>query len=733
MNPSATNISIIIPTHNRSTSTKRLLDKLAQQTYPTQNMEVIVIANSCTDDTINMLREYEAPFAFQYGESDGAGPAVPRNKGAGIARGSILIFLDDDVDPSVGLAEAHVRAHEDDNTVVMGYLPLAMPKKAGYFRKGLQAWWENKFHLMDRVGHRFTYEDLLSGNFSISARLYKSVNGFITTLRCRDDYELGIRLIETGATFKFSREAKGIHRDEVTDFDRSLKRKDEEGRTDVRLWRMHPHITNSLQNEYRERHFGFPQSKTAYAIISYPKLTDRLMKALGTVLLMMEKFGMRYRWRKLSYKLLTYWYYRGLLHELQTKEQLIGYFEHEPRVPDYHHLDINLKEGLSTVEGILDRYRPHSITIWNGDKKIGVVPYTPGTEKLKGTHLRRILQEEFDEELISSLEFDELPKQVTANTTSQQGITVVVCTRNRTTQLSNCLSKLLNLSYSKFEIIVVDNAPSDDRTKQLTANLPLRYIREEKPGLDWARNRGIAEATYDIVAFTDDDAYVSDDWLQVINNIFSDEDIMGASGFVKPAELETPAQILFEEGYGGMGHGLRSRYILKEKLTEKELLWASNFGIGANMAFRKKVFDDIGPFDTKLDVGTPSNGGGDVEMFHRLVAKGHLFKYDAAMSVSHYHRRDMSALKKQIFNNGRSFGCYLIDCYRKKTVNRSVILEFAIVDWFWKWNVKNLFSTKSKIPAIFALYEIWGMFTSPFAYSQTKKKDKKIRQKFSAL
>lgn len=733
MNPSATNISIIIPTHNRSASTRRLLDKLAQQTYPTGMMEVIVIANSCTDDTINMLREYNAPFAFQFAETEGAGPAVPRNKGASMARGTILIFLDDDVDPTPRLAEAHVRAHDDLNTVVMGYLPLAMPKKPGYFRKGLQRWWEDKFHQMDRVGHRFTYEDLLSGNFSISANLYKQVNGFITTLRCRDDYELGIRLMEAGANFKFSREAKGIHRDEVTDLDRSLKRKEEEGRTDVRLWRMHPHITNSLQNEYRERHFGFPQSRTAYAIVSYPKFTDKLMHVYAAALKLMEKFGMHYRWRKLSYKLLTYWYYRGLMHELQTKEHLIRYFEHEPRLPSFHHMDINLKEGLSTVEDILDRYRPHAITIWQGSKKIGGVPYIPGTERLRGSHLRRILQKDFAEQLTTALGFDISPQKATANATQQQGITVVVCTRNRTAQLSNCLSKLLNLAYSKFEIIVVDNAPSDDKTKQLTANLPLRYVREERPGLDWARNRGIAEATYDIVAFTDDDAYVNNDWLHVINNIFSDEDVMGASGFVSPAELETPAQILFEEGYGGMGHGQRSRYILKEKLTEKELLWASNFGIGANMAFRKKVFDDIGVFDTALDVGTPSNGGGDVEMFHRLVAKGHLFKYDPAMSISHYHRREMSALKKQVFNNGRSFGCYLIDCYRKRTVKRSVILEFAVVDWFWNWNVKNLFNTKNNIPATFTLYEMWGMLTSPFAYRQTKENDKQIREKFSAL
>ncbi|HYF29569.1 MAG TPA: glycosyltransferase [Chitinophagaceae bacterium] len=333
---------------------------------------------------------------------------------------------------------------------------------------------------------------------------------------------------------------------------------------------------------------------------------------------------------------------------------------------------------------------------------------------------------------ISTLEHEALSRYAGMQNSSSYsaGISIVVCTRNRPAQLSNCLIHLLALRYPAFEIIVVDNAPGNEDTKKITTNLPVRYVREERPGLDWARNRGIAEARYDIIAFTDDDVRVDGHWLHTINKIFADSSVDGASGFVAPAEMETPAQHLFELGYGGMGHGFYVRYYHKTKLSHRQLLWASSFGIGANMAFRKQVFDSIGGFDTALDVGTPSHGGGDVEMFHRLVAKGHLFVYDPSMLVWHYHRREANALKKQIFDNGRSFGVYLINCFVHRTVRRSTILWFLLVEWLFRWNLKNLFRNKS-IPAIYTLAEIWGMITSPYAYVQTKRNDRAIRKKYS--
>ena len=314
-------VSIIIPTHNRSASLKRLLQKLAMQSYPLENMEVIAVANSCTDDTVNLLQQYKAPFQLRFAETSGSGPAVPRNTGAAMAEGSILIFLDDDVEPSEELVAAYVDAHKDENTVVVGYLPLTMPKKPGFFRLSLRHWWEKKFDNLRHKGYRFTYEDVLSGNFSLPASLFKKAAGFITSFNCRDDYELGLRLIKLGAAFCFSEEAWAFHRDEVTTLQRSLRRKREEGKTDVKLWRLHPDLTNGLQDSYAKGEYTFLQSKTVAALLFWPALTDRVFHFLGLSMDVLEQLKLRSLWHKLSYKIHLYWYYRGLLEELQTKKK----------------------------------------------------------------------------------------------------------------------------------------------------------------------------------------------------------------------------------------------------------------------------------------------------------------------------------------------------------------------------------------------------------------------------
>lgn len=305
-------------------------------------------------------------------------------------------------------------------------------------------------------------------------------------------------------------------------------------------------------------------------------------------------------------------------------------------------------------------------------------------------------------------------------------ISVIVCTRNRTKSLSACLNSLLNLEYKNFEIIVIDNAPSNDETFELVKDLDVRYIREDRPGLDWARNRGIKEAKYDLVAFTDDDVCVDKYWLQSIVREFSNKNVMAVTGYVAPAELETEAQIVFELTYGGMGHGFYRRIIKNEHISEQGLIRASNFGIGANMAFRKEVFDKIGKFDIALDVGTPSSGGGDIEIFHRLVKNGYTLIYEPSILVWHTHRQSAAELKRQIFNNGRSFGCYLITCFNKSSVRKKTIFKFLVFTWFYKWNLRNMI--KSKLPKSLTLTELHGMLTSPIAYKKSQAHAKKVSE-----
>lgn len=409
MNTEAT-ISIIIPSHNRSVSLKRLLDKLEAQTFPAQFMQVVVIADGCKDGTVSMLQKYKASFDLNYIELAGEGPAVARNKGAALATGKLLLFIDDDIDPSNGLVEAHIKSHQNKNTVVIGYLPFAATLKAGFFTLDLRSWWEHKFRQMHHLGYRYSYEDLLSGNVSLSAKLFNGVNGFDIQLRCREDYELGIRLIKSDAQFVFSKEAWGYHRDEITDLHRSLKRKREEGRADVQFWRKHPGLTTQLQDAYLKNEYTFLQSRYVFLAIHFPKLTDTAAFCLEKWMVVLENLKLRKQWKTINYKLHIYWYLRGLLDELHSRKKLIEYLQYKPvNDIDEDRIEIDLKNGIEAAEEQLDKLRPCcQVRLKFGDQLIGSIPSKPGTERLRGIHLRRLLATDFSKPLSKILALEKL-------------------------------------------------------------------------------------------------------------------------------------------------------------------------------------------------------------------------------------------------------------------------------------------------------------------------------------
>lgn len=294
-------------------------------------------------------------------------------------------------------------------------------------------------------------------------------------------------------------------------------------------------------------------------------------------------------------------------------------------------------------------------------------------------------------------------------------VTVVVCTRDRTDRLARCLKALLELDYPAYEVVVIDNGPSDDRTVRLAAELGVRYVHEEVPGLDRARNCGIRAARHEIIAFTDDDVRADRGWLREIAAAFADPEIMAVTGFVAPETLDTAAERLFELEYGGMSHGVRPRTFRRCELRNTQLLWASAIGCGANMAFRRRVLDAVGGFDVGLDVGTLAGGAGDVEMLHRVVVSGHTAAYRPSALVWHSHRRTLPELRRQLFDNGRSFGAYLVTCFRRRSVPRHAILRFAVQDWFVRWILRRLVWPGS-FPRSLIIAEMTGAVLSPLFY-----------------
>lgn len=240
-------------------------------------------------------------------------------------------------------------------------------------------------------------------------------------------------------------------------------------------------------------------------------------------------------------------------------------------------------------------------------------------------------------------------------------VTVAVCTRDRPAELADCLDALGRLDYPRLELLVVDNAPSDSAAAVVvSAHRGVRYVREARPGLAWARNRAIAEAGGEILAFTDDDVIVDRAWVRALAAAFaSDPAVAAVTGRVAPYELETEAQRLFER-YRGFGRGTAPRRVPgSPRRAARRHGAAGAYGTGANMAFRREVFAAVGPFDPALGAGTAAQGGEDLEMFFRLLKAGYTLAYEPAALVWHRHRRTPAELERQIRGHGISFGAYL--------------------------------------------------------------------------
>lgn len=258
-----------------------------------------------------------------------------------------------------------------------------------------------------------------------------------------------------------------------------------------------------------------------------------------------------------------------------------------------------------------------------------------------------------------------LPVSETAGDGPPPSVSVAVCTRDRSDDLAVCLKSLQELDYPALELIVVDNASSTDATARLVRQFPgVRYIREPRPGLDWARNRAIAAARGEIIAFTDDDVVVDAGWVRALAEAFrSDRHVMAVTGLVVPYELETEAQLLFEQ-YRSFARGFdRVRAQTGGQSSASIALrygGTGRFGTGANMAFRRRVFDLLGPFDPCLGAGTASRGGDDLEMFFRVLKCGHALIYEPRALVRHRHRRTGEQLRRQIWDHGISFSAYLV-------------------------------------------------------------------------
>lgn len=250
---------------------------------------------------------------------------------------------------------------------------------------------------------------------------------------------------------------------------------------------------------------------------------------------------------------------------------------------------------------------------------------------------------------------------------------VVLATRDRPHLIAHCLDALLHMRYPSYEVILVDSASRTPATLHLAqtrfAGEPrLRYGREDTPGLARARNTGLTAVRGEIVAFVDDDALVDCYWLaELARALASHERAACVTGLIVPGQLETPAQIWFEQ-FAGFGRGYSQRVFDLATNRAPDPLYpyrASIFGTGCSMAFRTAFLRGIGGFDPALGAGTPCCGE-DLAAFLRVITDGYQLVYEPRAILYHLHRSEYDRLRRQLYHYGTGLTGYLIASFMRK-------------------------------------------------------------------
>ena len=247
----------------------------------------------------------------------------------------------------------------------------------------------------------------------------------------------------------------------------------------------------------------------------------------------------------------------------------------------------------------------------------------------------------------------------------QCDVSVVICTRNRADLLRSCLESLRRQHCKPAEIIVVDNASLTDDTRKVADELRVRYIREDVPGLDVARNTGARAAKGSVVAFTDDDTQPDGYWVYRIMETFRNPAIAAMTGLILASSLETEAEVIFEK-FWPFNRGYRKKVygetFFRGALGSGPPVW--EIGAGANMAFRKRFFHEVGYFDERLDVGA-AGCSGDSELWYRALACGMVIEYNPMAVVYHRHRDTIPGLRKQLYSYMRGFTVAILIQYQR--------------------------------------------------------------------
>src|SRR6266480_233180 len=213
-------------------------------------------------------------------------------------------------------------------------------------------------------------------------------------------------------------------------------------------------------------------------------------------------------------------------------------------------------------------------------------------------------------------------------------ISIVVCTFNRAPVLQRMLNSFLrqeHVTEVPHELLIVDNNSNDNTAavaQEFSEKGKIKYFLERKQGLSFARNRGIAESKGGFISFLDDDVLVHEDWLARVKACFQETDADVIGGRVSLRFETAPEQWV---------DGLFRKCLSEVDLgASRRVLSNGDYLYGANLSFKKRVFESIGCFDSKA--GRREHellSGEETEFVRRVVANKGKIVYGPDVFVEH--------------------------------------------------------------------------------------------------
>lgn len=242
-------ISVIVPTYQRCASVERLLLALSQQSLHPEKYEVIIVVDGSSDGTHEMVEHSQTPYRLRSIWQTNQGRATACNRGIQAAQGSLVVLLDDDMEPSEPMLEAHWNAHQGNPRLgVLGAVPIRLAPFSTPVVQFIGTKFNQHLEKLAQPGYTLNLRDFYSGNFSIRRPVLLEAGLFDEHFKeyGNEDLELSWRLRKSGiplvyckdalATQHYGKDYPALARDNIA-----------KGKTSILFAKLHPEVIPEIK------------------------------------------------------------------------------------------------------------------------------------------------------------------------------------------------------------------------------------------------------------------------------------------------------------------------------------------------------------------------------------------------------------------------------------------------------------------------------------------------------